>query len=161
VITAAQADFLRKSYTAGVASQHPWPGFAAAETALESAWGTDELAVKGNNLFGQKSGGSTAGGKCIYCDTKEEGAHGHWYTEHGVAWPIFATWTDSYNARIALLRRLAPQYPATYGAALDAKTGQDFIILVSRKWSTWTERAAAALAIYNSHRDLFTTGDKQ
>jgi hypothetical protein len=154
VITAAQAEFLQRSYAAGLASQHPWPGYAAAETALESAWGTDELAVKGNNLFGQKAGGSTAGAQCIYCDTQEEGAHAHWYTAKGVAWPIFPSWADCYNARIALLRRLAPEYPATYGAALDAKTGQDFITLVSRKWSTWTGRAAAALSIYNSHRDL-------
>lgn len=154
MITPAQQDFLKRSYAAGVASLHPFPGYAAAETALESAWGKDELAVKGNNLFGQKSGGTTAGAKCIYCDTQEEGAHGHWYTARGVAWPIFATWTDSYNARIALLRRLAPEYPATYGAALEAKTGELFITLVSRKWSTWTGRAAAALSIYNSHRDL-------
>lgn len=154
MISPAQRDFLTKSYTAAVASEHPWPGYAAAETALESAWGTDMLAVKGNNLFGQKAGSLTAGAKCLYCDTREEDGHGHWYTAHGVAWPIFATWTDCYNARIALLRRLAPAYPSTYGAALKATNGQDFILLVSMKWSTWTGRAAAALAIYNSHRDL-------
>jgi flagellum-specific peptidoglycan hydrolase FlgJ len=156
MITAAQATFLKASYAAALQSQHPFPGYAAAETALESAWGTDELAVKGNNLFGQKSGGSTEGAQCIYCDTREQDTHGHWYTEHGVAWPKFASWADCYNARLALLRRLAPKYPATYGAALEAKTGEQFIALVSRRWSTWSGRAAAALTIYNSHRDLLT-----
>jgi flagellum-specific peptidoglycan hydrolase FlgJ len=153
VITPAQQDFLKRSYAAGLASQHPFPGYAAAETALESAWGTDAITVRGNDLFGQKAGSSTAGNECIYCDTKEEGPHGHWYTAHAT-WPIFASWTDSYNARIALLRHLAPEYPATYGAALQAKTGEDFVRRVSLKWSTWTGRAAAVLSIYNSHRDL-------
>jgi hypothetical protein len=153
VITAAQAEFLKRSYAAGLASQHPWPGYAAAETALESAWGTDELTVKGNNLFGQKAGGSTAGAQCIYCDTREEGAHAHWYTAKGVAWPIFPSWTDCYNARISLLSRTASRYP-NYAAALHAQNGADFVTFVSRTWSTWTGRAAAALSIYNSHRDL-------
>ncbi|HMF74284.1 MAG TPA: glucosaminidase domain-containing protein [Bryobacteraceae bacterium] len=154
MITPAQAAFLEKSYAAGRASTHPFPEFAACETALESAWGTDRLVREANNLFGQKRDPTIPLDQCIYCDTQEEDAHGHWYTEHNVPWPMFASWTACYDARLALLKRLAGKYPATYGAALEAKTGELFITLVSRTWSTWTGRAAAALAIYHSHRDL-------
>jgi hypothetical protein len=154
VITLSQAAFLQKSYAAALRSAHPFPGYAACETALESTWGKSEIAREGNNLFGEKRDLYTPETECIYCDTREQDAHGHWYTANGVAWPKFASWTDSYNARIALLRRLAPEYPASYGAALEAENGQDFIRLVSLKWSTWTGRAAAAISIYNSHRDL-------
>jgi flagellum-specific peptidoglycan hydrolase FlgJ len=157
VITPAQAAFLVKSCAAGRASAHPFPEYAACETALESAWGTDKLAVQGNNLFGEKRDPSIPADQCIYCDTQEEGAHAHWYTEHGVAWPKFATWTACYDARLALLQRLSRKYPYTYGAALEAKTGEEFVTLVSRTWSTWTKRAANVLEIYNAHRDLLTS----
>lgn len=154
MITPRQHDWLVKSVAAARASKHPWPGYAAAETALESNWGRDKIAVLGNNLFGQKRDPSIPASQCIYCDTREEGPHGHWYIEPGVAWPRFATYTDCYDARVALLRRLAGKYPDTYGAALEAKTGEDFITLVSRKWSTWTERGANVLAIYRAHGDV-------
>jgi hypothetical protein len=161
MITPAQAAFLVKSVAAGRASAHPFPDYAACETALESTWGTDKLTVQGNNLFGEKAGDpSLPAGQCIYCDTREEGPHAHWYTEHNVAWPKFASWTACYDARLRLLQRLAAKYPATYGAALQAKTGELFVTLVSRTWSTWTGRAAAVLEIYNAHRNLLLASDK-
>lgn len=149
-----QVAFLEKSVAAGKASAHPFPQFAACETALETTWGTSKLTLQTNNLFGQKRDPSIPFSECIYCDTREQDAHGHFYTERNVAWPKFATWTDSYNARLRLLERLAPRYPATYGAALKARTGEDFVRLVSKTWSTLRSRPGIVLAIYNAHKDL-------
>lgn len=153
MISPAQERFLLRSYGAAVLSSHPFPDYAACETALESKWGFSKLAIGANNLFGQKRDPSIPLSQCIYCDTREEGAHGHWYTEDHVPWPKFANWTECYNARLALLKRLSSKYPE-YAAALEAKTGEEFVLHVSRTWSTWTQRAATVLAIYKAHGGL-------
>lgn len=159
MITPAQAAFLQKSYAAALQSQHPFPDYAACETALESKWGFSKVAIQANNLFGQKRDPSIPDSQCIYCDTQEEDAHGHWYTEHGVAWPKWPTWPVCYDARLALLKRLSSKYPE-YAAGLAAPNGEQFILHVSRTWSTWTQRAASVLSIYRAHRDLLTSESK-
>src|SRR5215469_3769812 len=64
-------DFLDKAYRAAVDAGHVFPEFAACEAALESAWGNSKLCILGNNLFGQKSGGTTREWPTIPMPTKE------------------------------------------------------------------------------------------
>jgi hypothetical protein len=53
-----------------------------------------------------------------------------------------------------LLHRLAASYPE-YQAALAATTGHDFIVHVSRSWSTDPDRAGKVLSVYDCHHQVF------
>jgi flagellum-specific peptidoglycan hydrolase FlgJ len=143
--------FIPRALTAAYQGMHMFPEFAVCEAALESAWGGSELAIKANNLFGQKQ--SHQGAAILYpileLPTKE------WDAGQLVStvanWPIFPDWPTSFMERMQLLARLAPAYPH-YAAALAATDGETFIREVSQTWSTDPQRANKVLAIYNEHQ---------
>ena len=54
MITVAQQEFLEQCFLAAVRAEHVFPEMAACEAALESRWGTSELALRAHNVFGTK-----------------------------------------------------------------------------------------------------------
>jgi flagellum-specific peptidoglycan hydrolase FlgJ len=148
------ATFLLKAFNAATQASHIWPAYAAAESALESAWGRSELAVKANNLFGQKQSHPPIGAT-LSLPTKEF-LHGTWVTVQA-SWAVFADWEACFAARMALLRNLATDYP-NYQLALEAPDGEAFITEVSKSWSTDPDRGAKVLSIYHAHSALFGAG---
>ncbi|MHB8301669.1 MAG: glucosaminidase domain-containing protein [Acidobacteriaceae bacterium] len=144
-----QSSFLSRAYRAAQAANHIFPEYAACEAALESGWGHSKLAVEANNLFGQKqSHPPMAGCETVTMPTREY-LHDHWMTVNA-NWAKFADWGQSFSARMGLLKRLARDFPH-YASALKASNGEQYVMAVSRSWSTDPERAGKVLAIYDAH----------
>jgi flagellum-specific peptidoglycan hydrolase FlgJ len=148
-----QSDFLRKAAAAARMSGHVWPEYAACEAALESGWGRSLLAVEANNFFGQKQSHPPLGNTATLTLPTREFLHGSWVTVQA-NWTKFADWQQCFTARMELLRRLGRAYPH-YAAALAAKTGEEYVVEVSKSWSTDPDRAGKVLAVYDAHRDAF------
>jgi flagellum-specific peptidoglycan hydrolase FlgJ len=152
-------DFLLKAFLAATQAKHIFPEYAACETALESAWGKSDLAIKGNNLFGRKQS------KTPVFETLEMPTH-EW--QHGemvpamAQWVKYPDWSSCFDDRMALLRRLSVavddegqlKFPE-YLAALNSQSGEDFINHVSKTWSTDPLRAHKVLEIYAAHKSAF------
>lgn len=148
-----QETFLRKAYAAAAASGHIFPQFAACEAALESGWGLSKLAAEANNLFGQKQAHPALHGTQTLSLPTREFLHGAWVAVEA-NWVRFADWSACFAERMALLRALRHAYP-NYAAALDAKSGEQFIAEVSKTWSTDPQRAAKVLSVYDCHKAVF------
>lgn len=146
MLTSSQTAFLTKSYLSAKESGHIFPGAAAAETALESAWGTSKLAVQANNLFGLKKPEAWTG-KTVNIPTREY-LDGNWTTVLAT-WPVFGDWAECFRERMVTLHRVG-----VYAEALHARTPEDFIIEVSQHWATDPERAESVLSIYNHHKNI-------
>ena len=141
-------EFLEKALAHAQLSGHLFPEYAASEAALESAWGNSKLCREGNNLFGQKQSIHP-----IYETLEiptEEFINGAWETVRTAYWVKFPTWKESFIERMKLLHRLAPEF-AGYAAALQAKTGEQFVREVSKDWSTDPLRAEKVLEIHQRH----------
>ena len=148
-----QEYFLRRACDAARAAGHLFPEYAACEAALESGWGQSRLATEANNLFGQKqSHPPLAGTETLTLPTREY-LHGAWVSVQA-AWVQFPDWDSCFRARMQLLQSLAAAYP-NYRDALNATTGEAFVTLVSRSWSTDPDRAGKVLAVYDHHRPAF------
>ena len=65
-------------------------------------------------------------------------------------WANFSGIRECFSARMALLERLSGTFPH-YGEALRAGTGEQYVLDVSKSWSTDPGRAGKVLAIYDSH----------
>lgn len=146
MLSTDQKSFLLKAYQAAIVSGHIFPGVAAAEAALESAWGTSKLARMANNLFGLKKPQNWTG-PVIDIPTREY-LNEKWVTVPAT-WPVFPTWVESFTSRMETLRRVP-----RYAVSLAATTPEDFAIEVSSKWATDPDRAANVLSIYRNHRDI-------
>lgn len=148
-----QSEFLAKACAAARAAGHVFPEMAACEAALESGWGHSRLAEEANNLFGQKQdAGRTEGIGTLAMPTREF-LRGEWVTVES-EWVKYADWQASFAGRMEILRALSAEY-AAYAAALRAKTPEQFVQLVSERWSTDPRRAAKVLEIYDAHRSVF------
>lgn len=150
---ALQEAFLRKAAAAARTAGHLFPEYAACEAALESGWGQSHLATAANNLFGQKQAHPPLPGTQTLSLPTREFLHGAWVAVQA-NWVEFPDWEACFTERMALLRSLARGYP-NYGAALAATTGEQFITLVSRTWSTDPARAGKVLDVYDHHRAAF------
>ena len=139
--------FLLKASAAARAAQHIFPEYAACEAALESGWGRSLLAQQANNLFGQKQTHPPTGAS-LSVPTREY-LHGAWTTV-AAEWIVFPDWESCFRQRMAVLRRLAADYPH-YQAALAASTGDAFVAQVSKSWSTDPERAQKVLSVFRAH----------
>lgn len=142
-----ETEFLAGACAAARAAGHVWPEFAACEAALESAWGGSELAVRANNLFGQKQS-HPAIGETLTLPTREF-LRDAWVTVQA-QWVRFADWNACFAERMRLLRALAGEYPH-YAEALAASTGEAYVAAVSKSWSTDPGRAEKILAIHRQH----------
>ena len=126
---------------------------AACGAALESAWGTSELAIRANNLFGAKQRVHPIYGT-LSLPTKEFLNH-EWVTETA-EWISFPAVEDCFVARMDTLKRLAPEYPH-YALAIEAKTPEEYFTEVSLSWSTDPNRAQNCIEIYHAHLSVFPT----
>ena len=144
----AKAAFAREMVTAAQSSEHIWPGYAAAEACLESAWGASKLCLRARNVFGLKTP-STWEGATISIPTREF-LKGVWVDGVAAVWPVFDTYPQAFTERMAVLKRLE-----IYAEALDAPTGEDFVTAVSKHWATDPDRGNKVLQIYHAHGDIF------
>lgn len=145
-----QSEFLAKASAAARAAGHVFPEMAACEAALESGWGHSRLAEEANNLFGQKQDAGRNEGVGTLAMPTREFLRGEWVTVEA-EWVKFADWQASFAGRMEILRALSAEY-ATYAAALRARTPEQFVQLVSERWSTDPRRAAKVVEIYDAHR---------
>lgn len=143
----APSEFLAEATAAARAAGHIFPEHAACEAALESGWGSSELAMEANNLFGQKQSHPPRGA-ALALPTREY-LHGAWLTV-SAQWMKFQDWRECFAERMELLRRLAAAYPH-YRDALSATTGDQFVEQVSKSWSTDPARAEKVLEVFHKH----------
>ena len=125
---------------------HIYPTMAACEAALESAYGTSQLARLGNNLFGTKQHLHPVCGT-LSLPTKEF-LDNEW-VECTADWIEYPNVPACFADRMATLMRLRMAYPH-YNSALMAATATQYIREVSATWSTDPNRADKVLAIYNA-----------
>lgn len=150
-----QIEFLTQAVAAARQGGHIFPEMAACEAALESGWGLSRLARIANNLFGQKQNrGHTQGIGTLTLPTREY-LHGRWVTVDAF-WVKFPDWAAAFAGRMAILRALSAEFPA-YDHALHAATPEQFVQLVSERWSTDPERARKVLSIYDEHQPLLAS----
>jgi flagellum-specific peptidoglycan hydrolase FlgJ len=146
-MTPEQKLFLDRASRAALLANHPFPQMAAAEAALESAWGTSLLAIKDCNLFGMKAH-AHPDFPIVSLPTKEV-IGGQW-KEVSANWEQYPDWPSCFKDRVNTLQRLAPSYPH-YQAALTAPDPESYIRQVSLTWSTDPMRAAKCLSIYREY----------
>lgn len=146
----SQKQFLDITSKAAEDAGHLFPSMAACEAALESGYGSSELAVQGHNLFGVKQHIHARFGT-LNLPTKEF-LNGNW-TVVDAAWVSYPTLTDCFRDRLATLQLLAPHYPH-YAAALGAPDAQTFVTEVSKSWSTDPQRAAKVIQIFDKYLSL-------
>jgi flagellum-specific peptidoglycan hydrolase FlgJ len=114
---------------------------------LESAWGTSELAIKANNLFGRKV---WKGGPDVISIPTREFLHGSWVTVPAF-WKVFPNMEASFVDRMEILRS-DPRYAATLRAAV----GEEYLAQVSKVWSTDPNRAKDVLSIWREHHSALS-----
>jgi flagellum-specific peptidoglycan hydrolase FlgJ len=136
-----QTTFLQKASQQAAQAGHVFPDMAACEAALESAYGTSGLAIEGNNCLGIKQHAKPIY-DTIFMPTREY-INGK-YVQIEAEWVKYPTQADCFTDRMDILRRL----PTFYGPALNATNAIDYVILVSKHWSTDPDRAAKCIAIY-------------
>ncbi len=150
-----QSDFLTRAVTAARQGGHVFPEMAACEAALESGWGLSRLARVANNLFGQKQDhGRNEGIGTLALPTREY-LHGRWMIVDAF-WVKFPDWAAAFAGRMEILRALSSEFPA-YAHALQAANPEQFVQLVSERWSTDPERARKVLSIYDEHHLLLAS----
>ncbi len=154
-----QSEFLLRAASAAAIAKHIFPEFAACEAALESGWGHSELVSEANNLFGQKQSHPPDAGTTTVSMPTREFLHGNWVVVQS-DWAKFPDWGTCFAARMQLLERLCAG-DAHYAAALAATNGEQFIVEVSKSWSTDPQRAGKVLSIYDAHKDVFASAEKE
>jgi len=150
-----QTEFLTRAAAAARQGGHIFPEMAACEAALESGWGHSRLAREANNLFGQKQDrGRTEGIGTLALPTREY-LHDSWVVVDA-DWVKFPDWAAAFAGRMEILRALSSEFP-DYDHALHAQTPEQFVQIVSRRWSTDPSRAGKVLSIYDEHHALFAS----
>lgn len=143
----SQVSFARDMVLAARLAGHVWPRYAAAESCVESAWGSSELCRRALNVFGLKAPHDWQG--AVISIPTREFFGGNWMTVDA-SWPIFESYTEAFRERMQVLRRVS-----LYAAALAAATGAEFVELVSSHWSTDSNRGKTVLEVYAAHPEIF------
>jgi flagellum-specific peptidoglycan hydrolase FlgJ len=101
MLTPDQIQFAKQMVSEAKNSGHPWPGYAAAEASLESAWDKSGLAVRDKDVFGLKAAEWWTG-QVDNIITRE--------VINGVSemvmakWPVFSSYADCFAARLKVLQ---------------------------------------------------------
>lgn len=153
--SAAQVQTLLRFRDAAKAAGHIWPEYAACEAALESRWGASELARLGRNLFGQKQRTPPTPPLFETVELPTEEIVSGAAVREMARWVVFPTIAECFRERMFTLRTLRIFY-SDYARALAATTGEEYVIAVSRKWSTDPQRAEKVLEIYRAHSNALS-----
>lgn len=155
-MTQEQLDFMQKAIAEAIKANHPFPQVAAAEAALESDYGSSQLARDGNNLFGMKQHEHPLYGTMTL--PTREFIRGAWTVVKDAEWVKYPDWRGCFADRLATLERLSLRrnkvngqlvFPH-YAAALNAKDPQTYVEQVSLTWSTDPNRGRKVLSIYRN-----------
>lgn len=146
-------DFIKRAAVAAEQADHLFPVMAACEAALESRYGTSDLAIKDKNLFGCKQHKHPIYGTHVL-PTKEfvgvandhDGTPDGWIVVNA-EWITYPTWRECFQDRMATLQRLSPVLPH-YKAALEAPDPTTYCLEVSASWASDPKRGDKVLAIY-------------
>jgi flagellum-specific peptidoglycan hydrolase FlgJ len=144
-MTGEQKQWLEQTSLAAVEGWHIFPNMAACEAAEESNYGKSTLARDGNNLFGLKSRAHPVYGT-LSIPTREY-LDGNWEIVEAL-WVKYPDTKSCFEDRMTTLKRLAAFYPH-YEEALQAPGPFEYVIAVSKTWSTDPERAVKVISIYN------------
>lgn len=147
MLTDTHKAFLDRATAEAIKANHPFAMMAAAEAALESGFGTSELAARDNNLFGTKQHRHPAYGTIIL--PTREFLDGKWIAT-SASWVKYPDWRAAFADRFATIERLSKIY-RHYAAALAATDPQTYVQQVSLTWSTDPARAAKVLTIYQAY----------
>ena len=164
-----QIEWLDKAADAAHEAQHIFPSMAACEAGEESNYGLSMLAKDDCNYFGMKQHQHPTYGT-VSLPTREY-LGGAWRVENAqfVKYPDLKS---CFEDRMATLRRLAAimnrsgelVYPH-YAEALAAPGPFEYVIAVSKSWSTDPNRASNVMNIYNewfaSKHDSEQGGEQQ
>lgn len=143
---------IKSLYEEAKQSTHPFPEYAVFEVILETGWCKSDLFIKGNSCFGLKQSKTNPRFQTLLYPTKEF-INNEWVVVNApfVSYP---TIKDSFDDRTNTLVRLSNTY-IEYKNALNARTGEEFIIEVSNRWSTDPLRGEKVLDIYNKYKYVF------
>lgn len=130
-----RAAFLQSAYAAAKASGHIWPIYATIEAALDSDFGTTELAQKANNVFNLRA-------PMRYSSYMQGSIYVSEVNGKQYDWLKFGTLTDCFAARMGKLRQFNMYYQA-----VRAKTGPEYAAQISRMWSTDPARRDKIMAL--------------
>jgi flagellum-specific peptidoglycan hydrolase FlgJ len=145
-MTPEQKQFLVAAAGEAKRAGHIFPEMAACEAALESAYGTSELARQDRNLFGTKQHRHVIYGTHVLPTREFE--NGEWITINS-SWVSYPDFASCFRDRMVTLVRLASVLPH-YGNALRAQDAKTYVTEVSKTWATDPERAEKVIAIYEA-----------
>jgi flagellum-specific peptidoglycan hydrolase FlgJ len=126
-----------------------FPTMAACEAALESGYGTSQLARNDNNLFGMKQHKHPIYGTHML--PTREFVNGSWIVTNA-PWISYPDWPSCFKDRQDTLVRLSTVDGFEhYMDALNAPDCISYVKAVSASWSTDPHRADKVIAIYNMY----------
>lgn len=141
-----RVQFLKDMKAAAIGAHHPWPGAAAAESAVETGWG-QHVPKGSNNYLGIKAFHGWAG-PTVSADGTEQSKDGVWSGPQHDLWCVFQSAEDCFAEQVVIL------HEPRYAAALEAPTVESYIVTESAIWSTGILRGSAVLQTFNAHRDI-------
>lgn len=144
----AQLANLSRARIAALAAGCPFPGAAAAESAVESAWYTSQSCTAHNNILGIRQP-SWRTGPTFTLATKEQRPDGTWYVDPNAVWAAFDSWADCFRCQVEIFQR----NPA-YAELAKITTAEEYISAESRIWSTGLDRGRLVMAVYHAHLDI-------
>jgi flagellum-specific peptidoglycan hydrolase FlgJ len=152
-------DFIRRAAIAAEQANHAHPVMAACEAALESTYGTSDLALTDKNLFGMKQHKHPIYGTHVL-PTKEfeapgvdidgDGVKGEGWVTIDARWVSYPGWRECFQDRMATLERLRSVFPH-YDAALKATDPTTYVMEVSATWASDPKRGQKVLDIYSQY----------
>ena len=146
MLDAHKQEFLQRNITAAQEANHIFPAMAAAESALESGFGTSGLSIRDNNLFGMKQHQHPIYGTEVLPTREFE--KGEWIVVNA-DWVKYPSTRECFIDRMNTLKRLSTAYEH-YRNALNAKDAINYVTEVSKTWSTDPNRAQKVIDIYNA-----------
>ena len=125
--------------------------FTVAEAALESGWGSSQLATEGMNLFGVKADPSWQG-DVLTLNTREY-LHGQWVIVQA-KWRKYPNWQSCMDDHAAFLHQ-----NGRYADCFDCTLGDDFAKSVAKAgYATDPDYANKLIAIIDRHNLLSLDG---
>ena len=121
-----------------------YASFCIAEAALESGWGSSQLAVQGYNLFGVKADSSWTGDTITF--RTREFLNKQWVFVNAL-WRKYDSWLGSFTDHANFLHQ-----NERYSSAFDTTTVEDFVNAIANDgYATDPLYASKIITIINIH----------